>query len=210
MSEPINYAANSHKSKAAAGPEGPHVERITTSDVTIKSEGILKKIRSVFFGGEFKSASLFVASNVVFPGLRDMLYEAGINGWKRMVYGERYSPHTPESNTKVQYNNPLAPRAPVGVMLPGQPPHVTPSRVNSYEANAVIIANKEEAEMILDALVNTVEKYGYARLSDFYEMVGLPVSPIQHKWGWKALGHSNVIPVQGGYSLALPEMEALS
>lgn len=210
----MDYASNSHKDKDPKKPEPPEkkLEKVVTGEVVQKPKSLGKKIKSIFFGGEFKSASRYILGDVLLPAARNAVVDATTKGIERMVYGESpRRPTTPGYRTQYQYNSPVRRQTPSpSVMIPGQPPYRGPgSRINRREANDIILATREEAELVLERLTDVVDQYGVASLADLYELLGLPSAHVDHKWGWTYLTNATVRQLREGYMLELPTLEEI-
>lgn len=208
-----DYQSNSNKKKAekAQLPE-KKIEKVVTGEVVTRKKSLMQRFKSVFFGGDFKAAAAFVAADVLRPALRNMMADAGKGAIDRVVYGESayQRRRVQEMRPRVQYNNPIsrAARDPREVVyLPDQPPH--PYRQNRHEANEIILASREEAELVLERLIDIVDKYDVASLADLYDLVGLPSTHVDNKWGWSFLNNATVTQIREGYLLELPQLEAL-
>lgn len=71
--------------------------------------------------------------------------------------------------------------------------------------------SRGEADMILDNLVETLERYGMATVSDFYEFAGRPEHSkwTDNDWGWTNLSNAEVRQSPNGWYVKLPEPRPL-
>lgn len=209
----MDYQGNSNKAKAKKAPaEKAKVEKVVTGEVVEKKKTLGQKFKAVFFGGEFKGAAQYITADVLLPAARNLLVDMTTKGIERMVYGESAMtrPRRPEYRSRVSYHN--AGRTPIGpgpgrVSLPDQPPH--PYKQNRREANDLVLSSREEAELVLERLIDIVDKYEVASLADLYDLVGLPTSHVDNTWGWSYLTTAEVRQVRDGYLLDLPTMEPI-
>jgi len=207
------YHGNSHKNREPQEPPKKELVKVIEGDVIEKPKTLGHKIKTTFFGGEFKSMVSYVASDVVLPSLRDLVFDSVVKGAENMMYGmtgKRPTGRQPTMGSKTVYNNPVR-RVPPdprnSVRLPDQPTH--PFRQSVKEANDIIFPDRAEAEIVLETLIDVIDKYGQASLGDLYDLVGLPTNPIDNKWGWTYLNNAQVVQVRQGYLLDLPQMESL-
>lgn len=210
----MDYQSNSHKNKAQGekpSKEDKKIEKIVTGEVVEKKKNIGRKFKDIFFGGDFKTAAGYVAGDIILPSLRNMFADAAKGAVDRVIFGESaYSRRrVHEMRPRVSYNNPIRrdPRDSRTVYLPDQPPH--PYRQNRREANDIIIGNREEAEAVVERLIDIVDQYDEATLADLYELLGLPHNHVDQKWGWTFLKNAEVRQTRDGYLLDLPPLEAL-
>jgi len=208
----MEYTGNTDKSKDE--PRGEKkIEQVVTSPVIIKEKGIGRKLKTIFFGGEFKSAGRYILADVLLPSMRDTFVNMASRGAERMVYGESFNNRgrRPQMGSRTTYNAPPQMGRPYqSTMLPGQPPRYPSIRpANHREANDILIVSREEANLVLERLIDIVEKYEVASLADLYDLLGQPSSPIDNKWGWTFLNAAEVRQVKNGWLLELPPMEEL-
>jgi hypothetical protein len=214
----MDYQGNSHKSKEEKEPIEPppekHLVKITTSEVVQRKKPFGHKLKTIFLGGEFKDVVSYITYDVILPGARDVIFDTIKNGAQRAIYGYRgpgpsYSRQPVRS--QVQYNNPVRrmsdPRHQQSASLPRQGP--VGYQQNRREVNDVVFSSREDAAQVLDTMINCVEMYGVVSLADLYELVGLPQSHIDQKWGWTHVTSTEIRQIRDGYLLELPPMEEL-
>lgn len=215
----MDYAGNPNKNKEPI-PE-KKIEKVVTGEVINKPKPIGRKFKDIFFGGDLKAASKFVAADVILPALRDVLVDAITNGAKRVIYGEsmrsRGRPY--EYRPTVSYHNPYnsvttrsyayprdvrdpRPRA----NLPDQPNSWRTTRPNP---NEIFLANRSDAENVVERLIDIIDKYDNASLADLYELIGQQTSHVDYKWGWTYLHNVDIRQTRDGFLIDLPPLEAI-
>lgn len=205
---------NKAKEKKIA-KETKKVEKVVSSEVTTKKKGVGHRFKSIFFGGDFKNAISFVAADVLLPSLRNMVADATKGAVDRVLYGESHYQRSrhPEYRTRVNYQNPISrsrtdPRDPrERIYLPDQPPR--PFRQGRHEVDDIIIVDRQEAELVVERLIDIVNQYDVASLADLYDLVGIPSTHVDNKWGWTLLTSAEVVQVRDGYMLRLPPLEEI-
>lgn len=215
----MDYQGNSHKAKEESEkpvPPEKHLVSVVTGEVITRKKPFGSKFKSIFFGGEFKEVVSYVTYERLLPGVRNILFDMIKDGAYRSIYGTRggYNPRRDAipTTSRVQYNNPVRrlsdPRMqpPTG-SLPNQPP--LNYRQNRREANEIILVSREEADRVLETMISVLEMYNVVSLADLYELLALPMSPIDQKWGWTYLTSANIKQVRDGYLLELPPMEEI-
>ena len=208
----MDYQGNSNKQKEkeqkkAKLPE-KKVEKVVTGEVKKRSKPLGKRFKETFVGGDIKEATGYVITDVVMPGIRDMVFESIMNGAKRFLYGTTFTPSRTQNskNSRFSYNNPISrmavdPRD--SVMLPKQSPH------RAREAGEIVLQQKVDADQALDQMMTILSMYDVVSLADLYETLGLQSSHTDNKWGWTSLAGSKVVQIREGYLLDLPPMEAI-
>ena len=210
----MEYGGNTDKSKEIKKPE-KQIEKVITGEVSQKPKSIGRKFKDVFFGGDLKTASRYVLGDVLLPAFRNLLWDSISKGSERVIFGESlYNRRPPSYPTRVQYNNPIHRRDPrelsreVGSrpFLPDQP---HPNRVVKRESNDIVLASKEDAERIVEQLIDIIDQYEVVSWADLCALVGWPASPIDNKWGWTYLTNTEIRQTREGYVIDLPQMEAI-
>lgn len=205
----MDYTGNSDKSKEPLSKG--KIEKVVTGEVVQKDVGLGRKFKGIFFGGDARASARYVAGDVLLPALRNLIVDMVTMGVERVVYGEnnRRRPSRPAPFTsRVSYNaysSPMRDPRDRGVRLPDQPTRMTP-RANDRN---LILERREDAEAVLDQLATIIDQYEVASVSDLNELLGLPSSPIDNKWGWLSLERVSIRQVREGYHLDLPTPEEI-
>lgn len=68
-----------------------------------------------------------------------------------------------------------------------------------------VFDDRRDADMVLSELCEIVDQYGFAKVSDFYSLVGETERDFtDHSYGWDALGSASVERVRDGWVVDLP------
>jgi hypothetical protein len=205
----MDYQGNTDKSKIKAPDK--QIEKVVTGDVVQRPKPIGRRLKDIFFGGDIKVAAKYVTADVLLPALRNLIVDATSKGIERIVYGESgYRRRQYEYRPRIQYNNPIYRdprerdlRAPA--RLPDQHPYRQPRRTE----NDVVLSSREDAERVLEQLLDIIEKYDGVSWADLCELVGWPSTPIDNKWGWTYLTNVSIRQIRDGYMIDLPALEAI-
>ena len=73
-----------------------------------------------------------------------------------------------------------------------------------------ILDTREEAERVLSELNEHIDVYGYATISDYYELVDIEHNYADHQYGWTELSDEVVVPREHGYVVKLPVAKRLN
>lgn len=200
-----DYTGNTNRSKQVPQEE-KQIEKVVTGAVVVKKRTFGQKFKSVFFGGEFKSAARYVTADVLLPAIRNLMVDATTRGVERIVYGDsRVMPRRPTVyGSRIQYNSPVVRRD--RAYLPDQPSRPLGRQVRR-ETNDLVLASRDEAETVLERLNDIIDKYQVASLADLYDLTGLPTTHVDNKWGWTDLHNVEIRQVRDGYLLDLPPVE---
>ena len=65
--------------------------------------------------------------------------------------------------------------------------------------------DKRDAELVLSELCEAIDVYGWAKVSDFYSLVGETERNFTAQgYGWEALGNATIERVRDGWVIDLP------
>jgi hypothetical protein len=215
----MDYQGNSKKQKEEAkdNQDAPKkdLEKVVSGEVIQRPQSLGAKFKNVFFGGDISSARTYVISEVLLPAIRNLVVESISKGADRLIYGENaHRRRSPTGYTsRVQYNNPIYRAG--GGPLPGRtgPPNQNPTErwmSGNKTFDDIIVGSKEDADMLVENLINVVDMYEVVSVAYHYELSGLPSSPIDNKWGWTNLASIDVRQVREGWRIGFPPLEAIS
>jgi len=92
-------------------------------------------------------------------------------------------------------------------MLPDQPPLHSPRR--PHNVHEIILISREDAETVLERLVDIIDKYDVASVADLHDLVGLPTTYVDNKWGWTNLAQVDIRQIREGFLIDLPSAEQI-
>jgi hypothetical protein len=212
----MDYRGNTDKEKAAKGDK--QIVKVVTGEVIQKPESIGRKFKNIFFGGDLKTSARFVAADVMLPAFRNLLLDAIVNGAKGVIMGDpSYRRRDAEYRPTINYSNPI--RRPTTVYrdtrdprdrrpyLPDQPhPYRNQGNIDRSE---IVLARKEDAELVVERLIDVVDQFEVATLADYYDLCGVPSSHVDNKWGWTYLNNVEIRQTRDGYIIDLPPLEVV-
>lgn len=203
MSE-TEFPPNSDKSKLGETEE-KHVKQVTAAPATRRKRRLGKQFKSIFFGGDAKTALQYGIYDVVIPSAKEMIVDFGRETLEKLVLGQsRRQRNAPTAGPGgyVSYN-----RYAMGQQQP--PRSISRSSRVRHNFDEIVFETRREAEDVLDRLFELVDRYGSASVGDLYELAGVQASHADQKWGWEELRGTGVGRVRGGYLLELPDPEPL-
>jgi len=211
----MDFPGNSHNVAGTPKPEKEPkvVEKVTTAEVVQKKKSVGRRFKAIFIRGEFKGAARYVLTDVLVPAFKNMLVDAGTEGLKRTVYGESsvrrrgYDPGRP----RISYNSPVDRFARRPGMLPDQPPvyQGAPRRGPRQEVGDFYLISRDEADTVLEGMQTIIDKYEVVSVADLHELVGLPSTHVDNKWGWSNIASAAVRQTRDGWLLDLPPVEPI-
>lgn len=202
----MDFPPNSEASKKA-GENNPdkNIKRVTSGEATRKKKSLRKQLRDTFIAGDLKSSIKYVSFDILLPTLRDMLWEAGSGGIEKLIFGDsrRRGSTPPQSGPTgyVSYNR----YSMGGSRMAGPQRAMSRAARSRHDFDEIELESRVEAEEVIDRLFDLVSRYETATVADLYELVGLPSTHTDHKWGWTDLRGAGVSRVRNGYMLDLPD-----
>lgn len=197
----MNFPPNSEASKKTSDK---NVEQVTSGEVIRKKKSLRSQLKDTFIAGDLKTSVRYVAFDILLPTLRDMIWEAGSGGIEKLIFGDsrRRGATTPQAGPTgyVSYNR-------YGMSGGrGSAPQRAMSRTARarHDFDEIVLESRVEAEEVIDQLFDLVSRYESATVADLYELVGLPSTHTDHKWGWADLRGAGVTRVRDGYLLDVP------
>jgi hypothetical protein len=199
------FPPNSEASKRVVEKD---ITRVTSAEPSRRRKSLRKQFSETFVAGDVKTAMRYVMFDVLLPAAKDMIVDAGSSGIEKLIFGDtrrRGLTHPQSGPTGYVNYNRMTPGATVASRLAG------PARAMSRRARArhdfdeIVLDSRTEAEEVIDRLFDVVSRYESATVADLYELVGLPSTHTDHKWGWTDVRGAGVSRVLDGYLLDLPE-----
>lgn len=207
----MDYQGNSNKAKEERPDK--QIVKVVTGEVIQKEPGIGRKFKSVFFGGDLKTSMGYVYADILLPAARNAIFDAFLGALGGVLWGEARRRRPPEPRTITQYNNPinrannvtsLVERRPY---LPDQPPRYT--RSDKLDLDDIILSRKEDAEIVVERLIDVVNQFHVATVSDLYDLLGLRAPFTGNSYGWRNLSRIDIRQDRNGYRIDLPPVEML-
>ena len=195
---------NSYSAKKAPEPKRPTVEKVVTGPVIMKKPGIGRLASEIFTGDDLATAGRYVVTDVIFPAIRKLIYEAITEGGARMLFGEvrkSVPNNNPGRSSYVSYGSyytsPENRRSSV--------PQLSQRGKNTMDFGELTFQTKGEVETVISTMAELVDMYERATVADVYSMVGLENPPYTaQSWGWTDIRQAGIERKPDGYHLILP------
>lgn len=200
------------------GPEEPpraekRVESVVQGEVVRRKKPLGKRFAETFIGGSAKAAGAYVFYDVLIPALRDTVSDMITQGVDRLIHGEstrsasrRTSVYGRSSSPYVSYNRVSTSRREES----REPRDRLSHRARStHDFDEILLDTRAEAEQVIDHLYDLLEKYGFATVQDFYDLVEVSGTYTDQNWGWTELRGAQPRKVGGRYLVDLPRPELL-
>lgn len=206
----MDYQGNAKKDKSEK--QQPRAEKklakVVTGEVVVKKKSLGRKFKDVFVEADFRSVVRYVISDVLIPAARNMIVDSTQRGVERLVYGDKaVQRRSFGSAGRISYQSYQTPvsrsySSPASRMAPA----IGSSRASRDD---VILADREEAELVLERMGDVIDQFEIVTMADLNELLGLPTSHVDYKWGWMDIRGVRILQVREGYLIDLPPADPI-
>ena len=197
------YPSNSSKAKAAKekAVEKKEIKKVVNGSATIKKKSGLRKFADGFVSEDAGTVKSYIFSEVILPGLKDLIVDMVTDGINLLVNGE--SSRRKKSNrggvSYVSYEGNTKKRD-------RDRGRESSERRHAYSYDEIVLETRADAEEVLNQMDELIETYDAVSVGDLYDLVGVSGSYTDNKYGWTNLRNADVVRVRGGgYALKLPK-----
>jgi hypothetical protein len=174
--------------------------RVVSRGVRIGNDDVSNKMRTV-------GNSLF--DTVILPAIKSLLYDTFMNGLSMVIFQGDNNPAA--RGRRTSYNRQYSPRRSTSrrsiyreerrQMLPNR-------RVEQVEEvlQDLYFDYREDAQLVLAALHDSIQEYGKATVGDFYALAGKNTNYTHQSWGWDDLSGVTIHGTPDGFVIGLPSL----
>lgn len=200
---PPNYHGykEEQRSKKKEKPE-KKLEKVVTGSVRTQKKSELRKFVDIFISDDIHSVKSYIFDDVLVPAIKKAIDDIISNGIHMLLYNGDRRGGQRSSISKISYNtistqNRIEPR--------------TNSTRTGFDYESVIFTNRGDAEAVLSAMDDIIEKYGVVSVLDMYDLAGYstPNYAVQ-RYGWSDIHTASVVRVSDGYIIRLPRAVPLN
>lgn len=208
MSEPapIRPSGEDQIQKALSGAgQKPRIEPVAKGRV---HASIGTTVARSIFADSLKGVGNYILHDLLIPGIRDMIQSVVVGGIERALYGESaprpYRPYT-------GYSAPARQARPMGWTSRTNYSAQTPTTVDASPRPPswadLVVPSRQEAEDVLQALLDLSERYGTASVGDLFSLAGMSTTHTDETWTWSPddVNKGDVQMRRGGYGFNLPQ-----
>jgi len=200
------YKSNSNRSKEEkkiSNKEEKRAEKIVTGIVKKRKKSGLSKFTEEFISEDAKNVKSYVFGEVLMPALKKAISDIVTDGINIILYGESRGGSNRRSQVdKVSYRNYYDRDYKINR-------ESRPSYNSGYSYDDIILSTRGEAEDVLMSMEDLIDKYGLARVADFYDLVGVTGNYTDNNFGWTNLVSATIIRVRDGYIIKMPRAIAI-
>ena len=201
---PSYLQGNSNADKMA---EEKKVEKVVRGKVTTRKQPAGKRLRESLGLEETRTVGDYLVWDVLIPAAKEMVADLVKKGIDVFLYGgtgrtSSYSSGRPGGRSHVSYE---------GYYRKERERDRRPEGYSRYNPRGFsdfrefVFDDKRDAEMVLSELCEAIDVYGWAKVSDFYSLVGETERNFTAQgYGWEALGSARIERVRDGWVIDLP------
>ena len=200
-----NYKPNSHKSKEenkALPDEREKLEKVIKGTAKTKKNE-MRKLRDVFISEDVKSVKSYILMDVLVPAIKDAIEDIVTNGIRMVLRGET-SARKSSPASKISYNRIYDSKINNDRFARDSSPSIR------YSYDDIILESRGEAEDVITRMEEIIEEYGFVRVADLYDLVGITGDYTDNKYGWTSIRSAEPVRVRNGYMLRLPRAVPLN
>jgi hypothetical protein len=208
MTEPVGNSprthipSNAHKDREEKSDQvvPEKAEKIITGKVITRKPPWYKRVARSMVADDAQSISDYIITDVFVPAIKNLIADIVGQGTNRVLFGSARNRRSVldrgRPGLRTQYERYYDDREPRRMLS-------RESRAR-HDFNDVILPTRTEAIDVVEALIQRVERYGSASVSDLYDFVGVTGSFADQRWGWTDLRTADTRQVAGGWLLDLP------
>lgn len=207
-SNSINSGMPAAKKKTVKQEERAKIEKVVKTRVTTQKKSLLQKFGESFFdmNGD-QSLSDYVFNDVLMPAIKDTIADMVVGAIDMAFYGSTGGRRRPSrggsrisrgSTEVVSYDR-----------FGSRGARRAASGRERYDVSNVVFSSRQEADQVLDVLMDYIDEYDIVTVGDFYEACGIQTQATDFKYGWSSLGAARIHPSGRGYVLEMPRVEAV-
>ena len=196
------YPANNNY-QLTRGMGIPKAEKVVTGTV-VKKPSLGRKLADTFIGADIMDVKSFLVWDCLIPAVKYAFLDSIL-----MLFGERgyrggRGTARPGTSTYTNY---------------GQYSSLRDGPVNGsdrrgagvrFDASDIKFETKQDAEQVIDILLDFIAEYGVATVATFYDAAGVTGDGfMDNKWGWRDLSQATTRRVRDGWVCMLPRVVAI-
>lgn len=171
----------------------------------VKEKSYKKRVAEAFISNERGNIKDHVIFDVVIPAIKNALSDTVSDAVNLLLFGER------------KRGSKSASRTPYGSFWASSVSEDRErSRVNESSSRSSMgryldayWESKDDANDVLNCMMELMENYHKVSVADFYGLIddpkNFPIESVHNKWGWKSLAAVSVVRTSNGnYGLSLP------
>ena len=205
-----NYPGNTNKARVVKPEVGERVkqDKIIVGEVIERKKSLGRKMRDAMTGDDAQTVWSYLVIDVFVPAVKTLAGDLLTQGLNRAMWGSS-SPSRISTQKSVGYHNMYRQMGSAQTAGRGDPRGISQRSRAVHDFTEIVLPDRAQADEVIERLSDIVSEYGFASVSDLYDLVGIQGSYTDDKWGWDDLRSSGVSNVREGWLLNLPRTKAM-
>jgi hypothetical protein len=204
-----SYPANNRAAKDQASGIKKDITPLEGIQAQKQKTPLRRRMRDAFTGDDASSIGEYVLLQLIIPAIKSTLFDVITGSANRALFGQGIRPGQTIGNRQGVVNYSGINRNVISSGNAGDQRALSQREMSEHNFSNIILDSRQDAERVLGALVDILDKYNMVTVSDLYELVNITGSFVDDKWGWFNLGGATISPVRGGFVLNLPTTEEI-
>lgn len=191
-----DYKPNSHKYKEEkAKDEGPRAEAVVKHPAKTRKKSEISKLSGVFISEDVSNVKSYVFMDILVPAIKKAISDIVTNGIDMILYGESgRSDKRKKTSDYVSYRDYSRKRDDRPVRRSG-----------GWDFDDIVFDTRAEAEAAIDQMNDLIDRYGYVRVGDLYDMAQISAPYTANRYGWMNVSSAETVRTRDGdYIIKLP------
>lgn len=196
MAEVPKFDTASTREREKIEHENRRMKKVITGKATTRKASNSRKFRDALFANGSGSVKEYVIFEVILPAIKNTIVDT-LKGTVDMVFLGKVERdrRSRDGRSRVSYASYYDRRR-------DEPNR----RSNIFDYDDVLFESRGDAEAVLIAMEDAIERYGWISVGGFYDLCEISTNDYMvEKYGWTNLRHADVVPVRDGYVIRLPK-----
>ena len=195
------YPSNSHKARAERkAKEEIKIEKVTKGKISKKQKGLFSRMRDDFGGDDARSVGQYILYDVFIPAFKDLIFDIIRGGTERALFGE-----SSRDSNRVTRDRGRSYVSYSSIYNRDRKDNRRRYTERTRLEEDIIFETREDAEIVLERLLDLIEEFDQASVADLYSLVGVSAAYTDNRWGWDNIARASVRGnARSGYYLDMP------
>lgn len=171
------------------------VQKVAKGNLVKKKKSVIKSVAGMFIPVDEGDIYNDIVGDIIIPSIIDTF----LDSLTALLKGS--STPSRRNSPKVSYRDYYDRSNPKSNDIRREQPR------KALDYDIVKLDSRREAELVLSALEDLIDRYGKASVADYYDLAGIDITSSDYpstRYGWEDLSGVRIIIFDGGYSLKLP------
>ena len=185
------------------------VKKVVSGNVKKKKKTALSKVGDELIEDSAPSVFSYILHDVAIPAIKELVFDIICGGAEKFFFGT-------ESNRGGRHSGSRKDGSYVSYTSYYDRKNGRDRRDDRYRARNTrfrsedyLLETRSDAADVLDQLIEMIDRYETASVSDFKDAIGVTPEYTDENWGWTNLKSASIRAVRGGFIIHLPNPTSL-